>query len=1433
MTPERLRQIVVLTGDRLDLQVAALEVPGLVAELGEVFTLTSAERTETAGGVRVTGTGEGGPFHGLAVTADFAVDGPTITGTGDERWSFSDGYPQLKGTIFDTLSFQAPTLRLAPDTPGVTFTGTLVITTHTAPLDLLMPGVTHTITGEIHMVTEVPDTDLTWTPVPDVLLYGPEGAEVDLGLFRLTGLRYEILADPVVNYATGDFDTEATVVLTGTLPFEAGGAEHSVLINAEIVNWAESLMFITDLSDVGQVAFADIERFVGQTLSIPYDFDITAPVLPTEVRVVVSPTGPALESVSVLVQTQEEWDAGLFVVQAIDVLCRVDDPLGDARVGVNVNGLFGIGANGTLEISAGAGTGGAVTLGGALRAGDDPLTIREVYQDLNGVTDATHLPDDLVVTHFDLFVELPAQGRPLTAHGLIELAGRWELIDGIHVDDVKFELRTAETTDFVASAEIVVSGVGLYITASYDTNEGWRFSGGTLPDQEIPIGALVADLATAFDGLALPAPISNVTLRDLAVSGATSPANITFAGAARFPIDDTTVDLTVSIDPAGGAFGGGIAATTPTGTRLEFTARFNHQAPESTRFAVTYTHDGGDLTVKELVAALTPSAARWLPDGLRVAIDDAVLAVESDTERRAYVFCVDLAATIDLAGLPVVGPRLTGDRVVGFDPLRVIAASAALPSTAVAEVNGLLPAELTPLPEQDLPYGFTLAGRLRLGPLETPTLLPVTVPAQPPASGDQQARVTDGTATTTDDVVWYQAQTSLGPIRVARVGLAYRHEPGAPARLAVLLDASVSVGGLTLSCDGLSATLPLTGPDARPTFDLAGLGLDYTGGPVRIGGAFLKDTIEYDGRTYPAYSGRAVIETGAFGAGALGSYVQLDEGPSLYVYAFLDYPIGGPAFFFVRGLAAGFGYNRRLVAPPVERVADFPLVAEAVGAQQPAGLADELRRLGDAVQVSPGDYFLAIGVHFTSFEMIDTFLLVTAGFGHRFELNVLGLSTLVLPAPDAAAAGVTPVAEIQVAVKATFSPDDGYFALFASLTSDSYLLSRSCRLTGGFALVTWFGDGAGGLPGDFVLTAGGYHPHFTVPAHYPRVPRLGFNWRVTPQLTMKGTAYYALTPAALMAGGELSAVYQDDSLRAWFDTSLDFIIAWQPYHYEAAFHLAVGASYTFSFFGTHTVTVHVGTDVQFWGPDFGGTATIDLDVVSFTIDFGSASGASAEPVPWQRFRAAQLPETVTTVAARSGVLRPGSGDDLGVLDPLRFELVTDSAIPCTRGEAGTTALGDGAPFGIAPVGLRDGFDSVQTITITRDGVSAEADFVFEPVGKNLPAAQWGFDRTPTLTGPALMTGLLTGYVIRPLPPDEPPPVTIPAPTPAALFTEADAFDWRPVRTYTAVADPFDPAQGADARLTIAGKLLPDAPIDLAGLTAADFLEPPQVVTADA
>ncbi|MFI7134087.1 DUF6603 domain-containing protein [Nonomuraea sp. NPDC050153] len=1065
------------------------------------------------------------------------------------------------------------------------------------------------------------------------------------------------------------------------------------------------------------------------------------------------------------------------------------------------------------------------------------------------------------------FLARPADGRYLAelavdrvwAAGPIDIAG---------VDVVVGYTSTGGFTCAVHGAIDIGASIHLLVQADYGSEPlGWTFRGATGPGSALDIGDLVTDLAAKFGVSGVPEAISTLTLKRLGVSYTSGTGAFDFVCVGDMRITEVPVRLVATIKTVrndaqyAATFDGRLDVTVPIddGTLdLRFDAHFDAGATGK-RFAATYsrTDDTGPVPgVRNLVAAFSPTAADHIPATLTVDLRDAFFALDQTAEGgRAYLFGVDIDATIDLAELPLVGDHFGGG--MGVSPLRVTAASAALSEAQVRAFNAMRPETISPLPERDIAAGFAIDGVLKLGSLEQPLALPVADAPAAPATATAGA-ADQGQAQTGDNVKWVKIHRGFGPVQIERVGLAYRQ--GDEPRLAVLLDAAITAAGLTLSLNGLEAGLALSDPAALPAFDLTGLGLSYASGPVEIDGAFLQGAVKYDGTSYPSYGGGAQIKTEEFGLAALGSYAQLPDkvlkgGPTLFVYAYLDDPIGGPPFFFVKGLAAGFGYNRKLVPPALDAIATFPLVAEALGTR-PAGttLAGELEALAPYLPPALGDSFLAAGVHFTSFAMIDSFVLLTAAFGHRFEMDLLGLSTLILPAPNATSANKTSIAEVQLALRATFVPEDGYLTASAQLTRNSFVLSRDCHLSGGLAFSTWF---SGEHDGDFVVTAGGYHPHFPVPAHYPAVPRLSFSWQVTRQFSLTGTAYYALTPGALMAGGSLTATYHDGSLRAWFDASMDFLIAWQPYHYEASMHVSVGVSYTYSFFGKHTINAHVGTDVQLWGPEFTGTAKIHLSVISFTISFGGEKKRPPAALSWTEFRTALLPETILTLSLSSDTQQASGnaveGIDLGVADPAGLVITTDSVVPSTVALYGPGA-GSGLPlggapskFGIGPTGK--GPDKVAVthrITITKDGQVVDLDrFDFTPVRKNLPFALWGTKLAPSISDPRLVSGMLTGYQIRPIAASKPtnPPSLDRTELQAAgsLFDAYGAIDLAAPPPFTSTGDSARARADAimsslaepgvvAARASIAQALIAGAQLDLHGFDIAQYHEIPEVAS---
>ncbi|HET9971767.1 MAG TPA: DUF6603 domain-containing protein [Streptosporangiaceae bacterium] len=1016
----------------------------------------------------------------------------------------------------------------------------------------------------------------------------------------------------------------------------------------------------------------------------------------------------------------------------------------------------------------------------------------------------------------------------------------------------------------------------LMVTADLESGGGGlRFTGATPSDgPPIPIGQLINGLAKRFgDGVTLPGALTGLEIKKLAVTIDTAKKSFGFELQTSFPIEggkevaaSITIDLTQVDGKYTGTFGGRVTVGA-----LEFDLHFA-KTPEVMFCVATYQHlaaagQPASIRVRDIVADLSADVADLIPADLEIDIKDVILALGWTEAGTRCLFGLDVGARLALSGLPLVGQEFGADSTAGIDNLRLLVATGDLRRSDVATINSLIPAGIAGIPMPPpptappqaaaaLPQGAPAPSQgaaapsqgapalpqaaagtggqtgpgteddvvLTSGPLVSATLafgdasqtlaLPVsaTTPARSTGTGTGTGGTT-GAATPADGTKWFTVQRTFGPVHLARVGVQYRDSV-----LWFMLDAALSALGLTLSLDGLGVGSPITSFD--PRFTLRGLGVDYRNAAVEIGAAFLHTTVtDAQGRTYDEYDGAAVLKAQGLTLSAIGSYAYLDGHPSLFVYAVLEYPLGGPAFFFVTGLAAGFGYNRDLIVPPIDQVAQFPLVSEATKGAAPAPppakdspspspaerVGAELALLRNYIPPSTGSYFLAVGIRFTSFQMVDSFVLLTVLLGNRVEVNVLGLSTLVAPVAVAGQEAIPPLAVIQMAVKASFVPDEGFLGVAAQLTAASYVLAKDCHLTGGFAFWCWFPTPIGTPPtaGDFVLTLGGYHPDFPVPAHYPRVPRVGVNWKVSDQLAVKGELYFALTPAALMAGVLVDATWDGGDLQAWFHAGADFIVAWKPYHYDAHAFATLRVSYRFELFGTHEIRVDASADLHLWGPEFSGRATIKVSVIEFDITFGAGAVTAPDPIGWAEFRGSFLPAPASdtdnaipccSISVTDGLVRaadPGTGapPGLGVVNPKQFALTAGSVIPSTAAFTGTQVdVGALAlnRVGVAPMAVVPGaLTSELTIKILLDdGAHAEDQFSFTPIVKPVPAALWGSALTPDLNAEPFVERSLAGFTITPHEDAEP-----------AAGTTVQRDDWQYADGPVTPAYQWEPAPG--------------------------------------
>jgi len=803
----------------------------------------------------------------------------------------------------------------------------------------------------------------------------------------------------------------------------------------------------------------------------------------------------------------------------------------------------------------------------------------------------------------------------------------------------------------------------------------------------------------------------------------------------------------------------------------------------------------------------------------------AMVAGRGTTGGWGFVFGIEaaLGLSLDLTEIPVVGDLVpSGMDVIALEDLRIVAATTTLPvyteSPELAEIfGGVVNSGLVLSVELRVGTDYRQAFSVRFGGADDGTQYDTPPPPpelpegeEPPAGlppGEELSRAAPAsavelgvtapsppaTASAGPQYNWVEVQRAFGPVQFKRIGFSITAED----RLALALDGSVSLAGLTIALTGLSAEIPIESP-YLPTFGLAGLAVEYAAAGLEIGGALVK----VPGMDPAEYTGDLVLEVERFGALAFGSYTTAGGSPSLFGFVFLDAPLGGPGCFFVTGLSGGFGFNRTLRLPTIDGVATYPLVQGAMGTLDARSTIDAL----DAyIQPAPNQYWFAAGIRFTSYGLLRSYALATVSFGATVEVGLMGESTLALPPVGGEEGELQPIAEADLVLLVDVVPASGTLAVAAQLSPASYVLSRDARLTGGFAFYLWFPPSP--HAGDFVVSLGGYNPYFDAPAHYPAVPRLGFTWKLSTELSITGGVYCALTPGVVMAGGSLKAAWSGGGLTASFTAEADFLVRLRPFAYDARVAVSVGVSYRVDLgFTSKTVSVQVSGEVDLWGQPFGGHAWVDAGVVSFSFDFGAPRPGPAPDLDWPSFRDAFLPPVESSVAqpategavqaaasagdpaptatdalvalhAPSGLLGTftDGGDTVWRVDPAALRLVVSTQVPSKTAAVATaappplegswsTAFGIG-PMGVAPADLTVAL----SVALQRGGAPDGDAWSAAAVTGNVPAGVW-LSTSADMDAPAVVEGVLTGIELVPLVP--PPDVTVPVDVATLLGDDA-------------------------------------------------------------
>lgn len=552
-----------------------------------------------------------------------------------------------------------------------------------------------------------------------------------------------------------------------------------------------------------------------------------------------------------------------------------------------------------------------------------------------------------------------------------------------------------------------------------------------------------------------------------------------------------------------------------------------------------------------------------------------------------YAFVANYGDSIGFGGLPLVGDiPLINEVSIGHMLLTAASADGALPPF---EIQGL-----------DIKKGIYFLAELHIPGQVIDIVIPVSKDTPEHSAYDANDFALD--AISENNWSEIKIDKAIGPcmLKVLRFSMTN-------GQIRLGLDAAFVVAGISFGMDGLAISYDTK--KRAVGFEILGLSLDVNTDALQIAGSFIKKD-EY------TYAGALLMRISQITIMAIGSYKS--AGPelpvdSVFAFALLKGQIGGPPCFFITGFAIGFGYNRCLSIPNIDQLTSFPLLKAAEGSISGADLLESEKTY---FKPQADKSWVAAGVLFNSFKMIDSVAILTASWGSDVEINLIGRSVLNIPFNS----NSTPIAHAVLLLKASFKPSQSLIAVDAKLSSESYIISKDCQLTGGFAFYTWYG---GEYAGDFVLTLGGYHPRYSKPAHYPQVDRLGFNWRISQDLSAWGGIYFALTPSCIMAGGSLHLRFSKGIVEAWFDAYMDMYMQWKPYHYDIAIGISIGCKVDL---WLCTVRLELGCDLHIWGPEFSGNALVKLWCIRFTISFGAGSSQAPPPISQGEFISSFLPK---------------------------------------------------------------------------------------------------------------------------------------------------------------------------------------------------------------
>ncbi|MCJ1385951.1 hypothetical protein MMC17_009076 [Xylographa soralifera] len=470
---------------------------------------------------------------------------------------------------------------------------------------------------------------------------------------------------------------------------------------------------------------------------------------------------------------------------------------------------------------------------------------------------------------------------------------------------------------------------------------------------------------------------------------------------------------------------------------------------------------------------------------------------------------------------------------------------------------------------------------------------------------------------------------TLGPLTISAVSLQYKDK-----MLWLTMDATLTLGPFSLSLLGLGLGVPtsnlkldnLKGIASSIVPQLNGLALSFDRPPMLLAGVFVHDIMSDGTTTQDIYKGGVAISFPPYTLAAVGEYAIVhqngNEYKSIFIFAKLDGPLLTLEFATISGVRIGFGYNSVVRSPTIDQLTDFPFINDSGvsgSGNDPLKILQNMTdKPADGPWVTPkqDSYWVAAGMTITAFDILTITAVAMLAFPDQGIIVSLFADAIAQMPP-----GVTSPSEmilyVEIGLVAEMNFVHGYFRVEASLAPTSFLLVPQCRISGGFALVYWFGNNP--HAGDWVFSIGGYHKSYTPPPYYPVPKRIKIDFQIGDNLQITGESYFAITPKVAMGGALIHVNLSVGPISAYLDASFDALINFHPLHYTADFRVSIGVTFDADFWFVHIhISASVGADLHIEGPEFGGIAHVDFYLFSFSVDFG-ASPQALPPINLEDF----------------------------------------------------------------------------------------------------------------------------------------------------------------------------------------------------------------------